>query len=97
MRAKINQIPTVEDATWGAVFVALTLSHRKDWRFHWNGYRKGEHDQFSVIEIEAEGEDVDGMRAEILEVIDLVNAAARRDPLSQMVQIDPGLIEVLVS
>jgi len=97
MRAKINEIPTDQDATWGAVFVALTLTHRTDWRFHWNAYRKGEPDQFSVIEIEAEGEDVDGMRAEIEEVIDFVNAAVKRDPLGQMVPIDAGLVEVLVS
>lgn len=97
MRAKINQIPPHEDATWGAVFVALTATHRTGWRFHWNGYRKGEPDEFSVIEIEAEGEDVDGLRAEIVELIGFVNAAVKRDPLNKMVQIDPGLVEVLVS
>ena len=96
VRAKINQIPPHEEATWGAVFVALSLDHREDWRFHWTAYPKGK-PEFSVIEIEAEGEDVDGMRAEIVEVVDFVNAAAKRDPLNQMVPIDAGRVEVLVS
>jgi hypothetical protein len=96
VRAKINQIPPDEEATWGAVFASLSLNHRNDWRFHWTAYPKGK-PEFSVIEIEAEGEDVDGMRAEIEEVIDFVNAAAKRDPLNQMVVIDAGHVEVLVS
>jgi hypothetical protein len=97
VRAKIDQIPPDEEATWGAVFVALTVTHRTGWQFHWNGYRKGQPDEFSVIAIEAEGEDVEGLRAEILEVIDFVNAAAKRDPLNKMVPIDAGNLEVLVS
>jgi hypothetical protein len=50
-----------------------------------------------VIEIEAPGEDVDGMRAEIVEVVDHVNDVVKRDPLDKMVPIDSGLVEVLVS
>lgn len=96
MIAKIDQIPPDQEATWGAVFAALTLDHRTDWRFHWTAYPRGK-PEFSVIEIEAEGEDVDGMRAEIAEVVEFVNAAVKRDPLNQMVEIDPGRVEVLVS
>lgn len=36
------------------------------------------------------------MRAEIVEVVDHVNAVVKRDPLSKMVQIDTGHVEVLV-
>jgi hypothetical protein len=97
VRARIEQIPAREDATWGAVFAALSLTHRTGWQFHWTAYRKGEPDEFSVIDIEAEGEDVDGMRAEIVAVVDLVNAVVKRDPLGKMVPIDVGLVEVLVS
>ncbi len=97
MRARIEQIPADEDATWGAVFAALSLTHRNDWHFHWTGYRKGKPDEYSMIEIEAEGEDVGGMRAEIVAVVDLVNSVVKRDPLDKMVAIDVGLVEVLVS
>jgi hypothetical protein len=96
VRARIEQIPADEDATWGAVFAALSLTHRTDWHFHWTGYRDREPDAYSVIEIQAPGEDVDGMRAEIVAVVDLVNAVVKRDPLNKMVPIDVGLVEVLV-
>ncbi|TMC52421.1 MAG: hypothetical protein E6J20_12215 [Chloroflexi bacterium] len=97
MRARIEQIPADEEATWGAVFAALSLNHRTDWHFHWTGYRKGHADEYSFIEIEAEGEDVEGMRAEIVEVVDHINAVVKRDPLDKMVAIDAGRVEVLVS
>jgi len=97
VRARIEQIPADQEATWGAVFAALSLNHRADWRFHWTGYRKGHPDEYSFIEIEAEGEDVDGMRAEIVELVDHVNTVAKRDPLGKMVAIDAGRVEVLVS
>lgn len=96
MKARIQQIPVAEDATWGAVFAALMLNHREGWHFHWTGYRKGEPDAYSYIEIQAPGEDVEGLRAEIGGVVDAVNDAARRDPLDQMVRIDVGHVEVLV-
>jgi hypothetical protein len=96
VRARIEQIPADEDATWGAVFAALSWIHRTDWHFHWTGYRRGEPDAYSFIEIEAPGEDVDGMRAEIVAVVGHVNAAVKRDPLNKMVPIDAGLVEVLV-
>ena len=97
MRARIEQIPAAEEATWGAVFAALSLTHRIGWQLHWTGYRRGEPDEHSFIEIEAEGEDVEGMRAEIVAVVDLVNAVVKRDPLDKMVPIDSGRVEVLVS
>ena len=96
MRARIEQIPAAQEATWGAVFAALMLTHPKDWHFHWTGYRQGKPDAYSLIEIEAPGEDVAGLRAEIDEVIGIVNTAAKRDPLNQMVGIDNGHVEVLV-
>ena len=97
VRARIEQIPAKEDATWGAVFAALSLTHRTDWHFHWTGYRKGHPDEYSIIDIEAEGEDVDGMRAEIVALVDLVNVVVKRDPLGRMAPIDVGLVEVLIS
>ena len=96
VRARIEQIPANEDGTWGAVFAALSITHRTDWHFHWTGYRHGEPDAYSVIEIQAPGEDVEGMRAEIVAVVDHVNAAVKRDPLQKMAPIDVGLVEVLV-
>ena len=97
VRARVEQIPGRADATWGAVFATLSWLHRKDWHFHWTGYRRGEPDEYSFIEIEAEGEDVEAMRAEMVAVVDLVNAIVKRDPLDKMVPIDVGLVEVLVS
>jgi hypothetical protein len=96
VRARIEQIPGREDATWGAVFATLSWLHRNDWHFHWTGYRRGEPDEYSFIEIEAEGEDVDGMRAEIVAVVERVNAVVKRDPLGKMAPVDVGLVEVLV-
>jgi len=97
VRARIEQIPAKEDATWGAVFALLSYAHRKDWQFHWTGYRRGEPDAYSFIEIEAPGdEDVEAVRAEIVAAVDHVNAVVKRDPLDKMVPIDVGLVEVLV-
>jgi len=39
---------------------------------------------------------VAALRAEIEQVVDLVNEVAERDPLNSMVAIDAGLVEVLV-
>jgi len=97
VRARIEQIPAKEDATWGAVFALLSHTHRKDWQFHWTGYRRGEPDAYSFIEIEAPGdEEVDAARAEIVAAVNHVNAVVKRDPLDKMVPIDVGLVEVLV-
>ncbi|OLB81994.1 MAG: hypothetical protein E6I81_06245 [Chloroflexi bacterium] len=97
MRARIEQIPADEEATWGAVFALLSHIHRTDWNFHWTGYRRGEPDAYSFIEIEAPGdEDVDAMRAELVAAVNHVSAAVKRDPLARMVPIDVGRVEVLV-
>jgi predicted RecB family nuclease len=96
MRARINQIPAEEEATWGAVLATLVRTHPKELEYHWTGYRKGEPDGYSVIDIKTPGEDVDEMRAEIESVVELVNRIVDRDPLDRMVRVDPGLVEVLV-
>ncbi len=97
MIARINEIPAAQDGTWGAVFAALHRLHRIDWRFGWTGHRVGKPDAYSEILIEAPGEDVDGMRAEILAAVDDVNRVVELDPLKRMTWVDPGLVEVLVS
>ncbi len=96
MRARVADIPAVEDATWGAVFSTLYAAHRDDWHFDWTGHRPHEADAYSVMQIRAPGEDVDAMRAEIEEVIGFVNEIVQRDPLNRMVRVDIGLVEVLV-
>jgi hypothetical protein len=96
MRARINQIPAEEEATWGAVLATLLRTHPKELEWHWTGYRKNEPDAFSVIDIKSPGEDVDELRAEIDAVVDLVNRVVDRDPLDKMVRVDPGHAEVLV-
>jgi hypothetical protein len=96
MRATVGDIPAVEDATWGAVFATLLRNHRDDWQFDWTGHRQGEPDAYSVISVEAPGEDVAALRAEIEAVVALANEVVDRDPLNQMVPIDPGLVIVLV-
>jgi hypothetical protein len=96
MRARINQIPVQEEATWGAVLATLLRTHPKDIESHWTAYRKGEPDAYSVIDLKVPGEDVDEFRAEIDAVVDLVNGVVDRDPLDRMVRADPGHVEVLV-
>jgi hypothetical protein len=96
MKARVGDIAAVEDATWGAVFATLYATHRHDWHFDWTGYSQDGPDAFSVMLIEAPGEDVDGMRAEIEEVIGFVNEIVELDPLNRMLPVDAGLLEVLV-
>jgi hypothetical protein len=96
MRARVGDIPDVEDATWGAVFSTLYAAHRDDWHFDWTGHRQHEPGAYSVMEIRAPGEAVGAMRAEIEEIIGFVNEMVRRDPLNRMVPVDMGLVEVLV-
>lgn len=95
MRARINDIPAAEDATWGAVLAALLRTNPRDFTYHWTALGSGDDGQ-SVIDIKTSGEDVDALRAEIEETVDLVNEVARRDPLKKMVEVDIGLVEVLV-
>jgi len=96
MRARINEIPPAEEATWGAVLAILIKTHPNELTYHWTANRKGEPDTYSVIDITEPGEDVEEMRAEISAIVDLVNDVARRDPKDKMVRVDMGLVEVLV-
>lgn len=63
---------------------------------HWTAHEPVAGKKFSVIDIEVPGEDVDALRAEITEAVDLVNDIVRRDPTKTMVRADVGLAEVLV-
>ena len=97
MRARINEIPPKEEATWGAVLATLLRSsQRGEMTYHWTANGKGEPGTYSVIDMIKPGEDVAGLRAEIEAVVELVNSVARRDPLNSMAPADPGLIEVLI-
>ena len=96
MRARIGEIPAVQDATWAAVIAALLRTHPREWEFDWTGHGQDEPDAHSVVYIKAPGEDVAEMRAEIEAVVDLVNDIVDREPLNQMVRVDAGLVEVLV-
>ena len=74
----------------------LQYDHRDDWKVSWRAHRRPEGD-YTVVQIEAKGEEeVDSMRAEIVEAVQMVNDVASRDPLSLMVRADEGLVEVLV-
>jgi hypothetical protein len=96
MRARINEIPPAQEATWGAVLTTLLRTHPKEIEYHWMAHHKGEPGAYSVIDITEPGEDVEWLRAEIAAVVDLVNNVVRRDPLGKLVPIDVGLVEVLV-
>jgi hypothetical protein len=96
MRARINEIPPREQATWGAVLATLLRTHPKEMTYHWTANGKGGPGAYSVIDIREPGEDVAELRAEIEAVVDLVNSVAKRDPLNAMVPADIGLVEVLV-
>jgi hypothetical protein len=97
MRARIADIPHEQQPTWGAVIAVLRFDNRAGWKMHWTAHQPEAGEQFSVIDIEVPGEDVDGLRAEIEEAVDLVNDIVERDPLKTMVRADVGLAEVLVS
>jgi hypothetical protein len=97
MRARIADIPTEQTPTWGAVVAVLRFDNRRDWKLHWTAEHPSAGKPFSVIDIEVPGEDVDGLRAEIAEAVDLVNEIVQRDPMKTMVRADVGLAEVLVS
>jgi hypothetical protein len=96
MRARINDIPPEQEASWGAVLAVLRFDNRPGWKMHWTAHRPRDGKPFSVVDVEVPGEDVDAMRAEITEAVDIVNDIAKRDPLNTMVQADIGLIEVYV-
>ena len=96
MRARINDIPPEQEASWGAVLAVLRFDNRPDWRMHWTAYRPGDGKPFTVVDVEVPGQDVDALRAEITEAVDIVNEIVERDPLQSMVPADIGLSEVFV-
>jgi len=97
MIARIADIPANQESTWGAVLSVLRFDHRDDMRFHWRAERPRDGDPFTFVEVEMPGEDVAALRAEIEEIVVMVNQIADRDPLKVMARADPGLVEVLVS
>jgi hypothetical protein len=96
MRVRINDIPAEQEATWGAVVAVLRFDNREHSRWHWTEYRPSSGKQFSVIDMEVPGEDVDALRAELNEAVDLVNDVVDRDPMKTMVRADIGLSEVYI-
>jgi hypothetical protein len=96
MRARINDIPREQEPTWGAVLAVLRFDNRPDAKLHWEAYRPKVGEPFSVVDLEIPGQDVEALRAEISEAIDLVNEIVDRDPLQTMVRADIGLSEVYV-
>jgi hypothetical protein len=96
MLARIVDIPPAQEASWGAVLAVLRFEHRDDMKFHWRAERPRVGDPFSFVEVDVPGEEVEALRAEIEEVVDMVNEIADRDPLHAMAHADPGLVEVLV-
>lgn len=94
MRARINDIPLEQEASWGAVLAVLRFDNREGTTWHWTAYHAPAGNQFSVIDIEVPGEDIEALRAELGEAIDLVNDIAEHDPLKSMVRVDIGLSEV---
>jgi hypothetical protein len=93
MRARINDIPAEQGPTWGAVAAVLRFDNRTGWKMHWTSLHPATGKQFSVIDIEVPGEDVDALRAEIEEAVGIVNDIAARDPMKTMVRADIGLAE----
>jgi hypothetical protein len=94
MRARIADIPTEQGPSWVAVVAVLRFDNRKDWKLHWTAERPSAGKPFSVIDIEVPGEDIDALRAEITEAVDLVNDIAARDPMQTVAPADIGLVEV---
>jgi hypothetical protein len=96
MRVRINDIPPEQEATWGAVVAVLRFDNREHSSWHWTVQRPPSGKPFSVIDIQVQGEDVDGLRAELTEAVDLVNNVVDRDPMKTMVRADIGLSEVYI-
>lgn len=96
MRARIADIPPQQEPSWGAVLAVLRFDNRPQYKMHWTAHRPPVGDPFSVVDVEVPGQDVDALRAEITEAVDLVNDIAARDPLKVMVRADIGLAEVFI-
>lgn len=74
----------------------LRFDNRPNWKMHWNAHQPPTGKPFSVIDVEVPGEDVDALRTEITEAVDLVNEIVDRDPLETMVPAHIGLAEVFI-
>jgi hypothetical protein len=96
MRARINDIPPEQEASWGAVLAVLRFDNRVGWKMHWTVERPAVGKPFTVIDVEVPGEDVDALRAELGEAVDIVNDIVEKDPLKSMVRADIGLSEVFL-
>jgi hypothetical protein len=96
MRVRINDIPSDQHASWAAVLAILRADNRTGWKMHWTAEHPAEGKPFTVVDFEVPGEDMDALRAEIGEAIDIVNEIARQDPLGAMTPADIGLTEVFL-
>lgn len=94
VRARINDIPAAEAPTWAAVLALLRFDNREHTTWHWTAERPSAGEPFSVIDIEVPGEDIDALRAELEEAVNLVNEIVERDPTKTMRRADIGLSEV---
>src|SRR5207247_8599363 len=73
MRARIADIPSEQVPAWAAVVAVVKAGNRPEFKMHWEAHRPREGNPFSDIEIEVHGDDVDALRAEIAEEVELVN------------------------
>ena len=94
MRARIKDIPPEQEASWGAVVAVLRFDNRERSSWHWTAHRPPNGKPFTIIDIEVDGQDLDALRAELSEAVDLVNDIVDRDPLKSLVRADIGLSEV---
>jgi hypothetical protein len=96
VRARIADIPQEQESSWGAVVAVLRFDNRPSWKMHWSAHHPAAGKPYSTIDVEVPGEDVDSLRAEISEAVDIVNDIVRRDPMKTMGPADIGLTEVYV-
>ena len=96
MRLRINDIPSEQQASWAAVAAVLRSDNRNGWKMHWTAEHPAEGKPFTVIDIEVQGQDIDALRAEVGEAVDVVNDIARHDPLGALASADIGLIELFL-
>ena len=96
MRVRINDIPSEQQASWAAVLAVLRSDNRTGWKMHWTAEHPVVGKPFTVIDVEVPGQDVEALRAEIGEAVDVVNDIARHDPLQAMVPADIGLTELFL-
>ena len=78
------------------MLAVLRFDNRVGWKMHWVVEHPVEGKPFTVIDVEVPGEDIDALRAELGEAVDIVNDIAGRDPLRSMVRADIGLSELFL-